>query len=158
MKKRNLLKLIISLVICQSIGGIGSMFTSASVKEWYPALAKPFFTPPNWLFAPVWIALFFLMGCALYLVWTNGEKSKNKKTALWIFGIQLGLNALWSVLFFGLRSPISGFVEIIILWLAILATIIYFFKISKTAGFLMIPYILWVSLAMILNFYIFVLN
>lgn len=151
-------KLAASIVICQLAGVIGSFFTSSSVSIWYAELNKPGFNPPNWVFSPVWITLFLLMGIALYIVWNKGIKSKQSKTAVTIFGVQLGLNILWSVLFFGLRSPLSAFIEIIILWAAILFTIIYFYRVSKPAGYLLIPYILWVSFAAVLNFFIYYLN
>ena len=151
-------KLISSILICQLAGIIGSVFTSSSVSTWYAALQKPSFNPPNWVFSPVWITLFVLMGISLYLIWDKGIKSKYSKIAVIIFGAQLVLNILWSVLFFGLRSPLSAFIEIIFLWTAILVTIIYFFKISKPAAYLLIPYILWVSFAVILNYSILILN
>jgi len=149
---RNFIKLVISLAVCQLAGGIGSIFTSSSVKTWYLTINKPSFNPPNWVFAPVWIILFLLMGISLFLVWKKGKKG------LPIFFIQLFFNILWSVMFFGLKSPLLGFVVIIVLWILILLTIIKFFRISKTAGWLLIPYILWVSFASILNLAILTLN
>jgi tryptophan-rich sensory protein len=119
-------------------------------------LNKPSFSPPNYLFAPVWTALYILMGIALYLVWINGYK-KHKK-AIIVFGIQLGLNLLWSILFFGMRNPLLAFIEILLLWSFIVYTIILFYKTSKTAAYLLTPYILWVSFASVLNFFIFYLN
>ena len=150
------LKLIISLIIPQLAGGIGSLFTSPSISTWYATIAKPSFNPPNWIFGPVWTTLFLLMGISLFIVWN--EKSKLKKKAITVFGIQLGLNTLWSILFFGLHSPLTAFIEIIFLWAAILLTIIYFYKISKPAAYLLIPYILWVSFAAVLNISIVFLN
>lgn len=155
---KNVYKLIVSIIICQLAGIIGSFFTSSSVSTWYLTLNKPWFNPPSWVFAPVWTALFLLMGIALYLVWKGGIKTKDSKTALTFFAIQLILNIFWSVLFFGLRSPFYAFLEIMILWLAILLTILTFHKISRTAAYLLIPYILWVSFAALLNFSIFILN
>ena len=156
MKIKNIIKLIIAIAVSFSAGIIGSIFTSSSIPTWYAAINKPSFNPPNWIFAPVWNALFLLMGISLYLVWIN--KSKLKKKAITLFGIQLGLNALWSIIFFGLHSPLAAFIEIIILWIAILLTIIYFYRISKTASYLLMPYIIWVSFAAVLNFFIFLIN
>lgn len=158
MKIKNIPLLLYSLIICQLAGIIGSFFTSSSIPTWYAALEKPSFNPPNWVFAPVWTTLFVLMGISLYLIWNKGLKAKEVKTALTFFGIQLALNVLWSIIFFGLKSPLYAFVEIIILWIAILLTILKFYKISKVAAYLLIPYILWVSFAAVLNFLIFTLN
>ena len=157
-KKKNFdfIKLLASLIICQLAGAVGSVFTSPKIKTWYAGLIKPNFNPPNWIFGPVWTILFLLMGVALFLIWRQ-TKAKNK-TALTLFGIQLGLNIFWSVLFFGLQSPQNAFIEIILLWLIILLTIISFYKISKTASILLIPYIAWVSFAAVLNFYLWRLN
>ena len=151
----NYLKLISSIIICELAGILGSIFTISSVSTWYITLNKPFFNPPSWLFGPVWTALYLLMGISLYLIWTNKKRTKK---ALTIFGIQLILNTLWSILFFGLKTPLFAFIEIIFLWIAIMLSIQYFYKINKTAAYLLIPYILWVSFAAILNFSIFVLN
>lgn len=152
------LKLIGSIVLCQIPGLIGSFFTASSTDKWYKQLNKPSFNPPDWIFAPVWITLYLLMGISLYLVWTSTSSSVAIKTALIVFFIQLGLNLLWSILFFGLKSPLLGFIGIIVLWIAILLSIIYFYQISKIAGFLLVPYLLWVSFAVILNFCIVILN
>jgi len=158
MQLKVIFKFIVAMVVCQLAGVVGSLFTSPSIPTWYAALQKPGFTPPNWLFAPVWITLFFLMGIASFIVWNKAFEIKGVKTSLLVFDIQLALNVFWSFLFFGLHSPFYAFVEIIVLWLAILLTIVKFFKISKTASILLIPYILWVSFAAILNFYLFRLN
>jgi benzodiazapine receptor len=152
------LKLIISILVCQGAGVIGSVFTSPAIPTWYASLEKPSFNPPNWIFAPVWTLLFLLMGISLYLIWERGLENKKVRTAIFIFSVQLALNIVWSVIFFGLQAPLYAFVEIIILWLAILITIISFYKISKLAAFLLLPYILWVSFASILNFSIMILN
>ncbi|MBW3022657.1 tryptophan-rich sensory protein [Candidatus Woesearchaeota archaeon] len=158
MKTKNIIMLVISLAVCQLAGFIGSIFNVSSIPTWYETLNKPSFNPPNWIFAPVWTTLFVLMGISLYLVWSKGLKKKGVKSAVYVFGGQLALNTLWSILFFGLRSPTLAFVEIIILWLAILWTIIKFYKISKTAAYLLIPYIAWVSFAVLLNFVFVLLN
>jgi tryptophan-rich sensory protein len=146
---------IFSLLICQLAGVIGSIFTYPAIATWYATLAKPDFSPPNWIFAPVWISLFVLMGVSLHLVIRN---KGNKKPCLTIFGIQLSLNALWSFLFFGLKNPFYAFVEIIVLWIAILMNILCFRRVDKRAAYLLIPYLAWVTIASILNYYIWVLN
>jgi len=148
-------KLIASILICQMAGFVGSIFTASSIPTWYADLQKPTFSPPNWLFGPVWIILYTLMGISLYLVF---NKKKNIKTPLILFAVQLILNSIWSILFFGLQNPFYAFIEIIILWIAILLTIISFYKVSKNASLLLLPYIIWVSVATILNYYIWVLN
>jgi len=153
-----ILKLIISVLVCQGAGIVGSLFTTSAISTWYVTIQKPSFNPPNWIFAPVWTLLFLLMGISLYLVWSKGLKDKKIKTALFIFGIQLVLNIFWSFLFFGLQSPLYAFIEIIIFWLAISLTIISSYKISKLAAYLLLPYILWVSFASVLNFSILILN
>jgi benzodiazapine receptor len=151
-------KLITSIVICQLAGVIGAIFTTSAISTWYATLKKPAFTPPNWVFSPVWITLFVLMGIAAFLVWNKGLSDQRVKTALSIFVAQLILNVAWSVMFFGLRSPLAGLIEIAVLWIAILLSILYFFKVSNIAGILLLPYILWVSFAAILNFSIWRLN
>ncbi|MCR4327939.1 MAG: tryptophan-rich sensory protein [Patescibacteria group bacterium] len=153
----NTFKLIISLIIPQLAGGLGSFFTISSVKDWYPMLEKPLLNPPAWIFGPVWTTLFLLMGYALYLVWKD-ESGKSKRLAYFAFGIQMVLNMLWSIIFFGLHSPGGALIEIVFLWLAILATFVAFAKISKPAAWLLLPYILWVSFAMYLNYSIWMLN
>jgi len=152
------LRLIVSIVICQLAGLIGSFFTTPGIPTWYAALRKPTFTPPNWLFAPVWTTLFVLMGISLFLIWRKPVITPKVRTALIVFALQLALNVLWSILFFGLRSPLAGFIEILILWVVILLTIVNFYRLSSAAGVLLIPYILWVSFAAILNFSLWRLN
>jgi benzodiazapine receptor len=158
MTGRDAIKLVVSVVACQCAGAIGSLFTTPAIPTWYATLEKPFFTPPNWLFAPAWITLYLLMAIAAFLIWRKGLGQEGVKSALLIFLVQLVLNALWSVVFFGLQSPLWGMVVILALWVAILLTIIKFFKLSTAAGSLMLPYILWVSFASALNIAIFVLN
>jgi benzodiazapine receptor len=158
-KTRNgIFQLVISLIVCQFAGFIGSVFTMPAIPTWYVSLNKPPFTPPNWLFSPVWIFLFVLMGISAFLVWSKGFGDKRVRIALSIFAVQLILNILWSAVFFGFRSPLAGLIEIAILWIAIWLTILNFFKVSKTAGLLLMPYILWVSFAAVLNFFIWRLN
>jgi translocator protein len=158
MVKINYLKLGISIIACQLAGFIGSFFTVSSVSTWYITLNKPFFNPPSWLFGPVWISLYFLMGISLYLIWAQGIENKRSRVALYVFFAQLILNSLWSILFFGIRSPFLAFIEIMILWMAIILTIKNFYGISKAASYLLLPYVLWVSFAAILNFFIVYLN
>jgi tryptophan-rich sensory protein len=158
MKKINLFKLVVSLILCQFAGFVGSLFTSPAIPSWYAYLEKPSFTPPNWLFSPVWITLFVFMGISLYLLWHRSSADKGRNKALIYFSVQLSLNVLWSVIFFGLRHPFLALIEIILLWVAILLSIIYSFRVSKTAGVLLIPYIFWVSFAAVLNFSIWNLN
>ncbi|MBU0532187.1 tryptophan-rich sensory protein [Candidatus Micrarchaeota archaeon] len=149
-------ELIIAIVICQLAGIIGSFFTLQSIPTWYTSLAKPSFTPPNWVFGPVWITLYTLMGVSAF--WIFSSKNKKQKMALYIFACQLILNTLWSVVFFGLQSSLYGLIIIILLWLSIIATIVKFHEIDKRAGLILIPYLLWVSFASILNFWIYILN
>jgi benzodiazapine receptor len=157
-KTIDIIRLAISIGVCLAAGFIGSIFTTASIPTWYTTLEKPSFNPPNWLFGPVWTILFILMGISAFLVWRVGLSEPNVRIALIIFIIQLIFNVFWSVAFFGLRSPIAGLIIIIILWIAILLTILSFAKVSISAGILLIPYILWVSFASILNATIYVLN
>jgi len=158
MKKQNLLRLIAAVVFCEAAGVAGAVFTMSSIPAWYAGLNKPAFTPPNWVFAPVWTTLFALMGIALYLVWGNGLKEKKVKTAVLVFAAQFALNILWSFLFFSLRQPLLAFAEIILLWLAIAATIIKFYPISRKAGLLLLPYLAWVTIASALNYFVWLLN
>lgn len=157
-KLNNALKLAASVIICLFAGYIGSLFTRPFIPTWYATLKKPPFNPPDWVFAPVWTSLFILMGVSAYLVWHKGLQNKEVKVSLSIFGVQLVLNVLWSFLFFGLQSPIYAFAEIAILWAAIVLTVINFYRISRTAGLLLLPYIIWVTFAAFLNFSIWRMN
>ena len=154
----NILKFIGSILLCQSAGLIGSFFTRPAIPTWYAALIKPSFSPPDWLFSPVWITLYVMMGVSLFIIWRKADKKPEVHTALFFFFVQLILNTLWSVFFFGLRSPLAGLIEIIFLWVSIVWTILLFFRLSAWAGGLLIPYGLWVSFAMILNFSFWRLN
>ena len=157
MKINDILKLVASVILCQIAGFLGSLFTTTAIPTWYKTLNKPFFTPPNWIFSPVWISLFILMGISLFFVWRM-QGHPRLRIALLFFFVQLILNVLWSVAFFGLRSPLLGLIDIILLWIAILFTILNFLKVSKFAGVLLPPYFLWVSFAAVLNFFLWVLN
>ena len=158
MKISNALKLIGAIFICQLAGVVGSLFTYRAIPLWYASLAKPPFNPPNWIFGPVWLTLYTLMGISAFIVWTKGWERREVKTAIYVFAGQLVLNALWSVIFFGLRSPLYAFIGILVLWLFIILTVYYFYKISKAAGLLLLPYLLWVSFAAVLNLSIAILN
>jgi len=150
-------KLIASIFLCQMAGAIGSLATFQNIAGWYLALNKPFFTPPNWAFGPVWLTLYLLMGIAFFMVWNKGLNKKTRP-ALQIFGIQLALNTLWSIVFFGFQSIFAGLVVIVLLWLAILWTMARFWKISRPAGWLLVPYIVWVTIATALNAAVWLLN
>ncbi|MFA5764212.1 MAG: TspO/MBR family protein [archaeon] len=160
MNKLQIAKLIALVIFCEIIGAIGTIFTIPNIPTWYASLVKPFFSPPNWLFAPVWTILFLMMGVSLYFILENKNKKLEikRKIAIAFFGIQFIFNILWSYLFFGLRNPLFGFIGIIFLWISILATIISFYKIDKKSAYLLVPYLLWVSFATILNFAVFILN
>ncbi|MCM2466404.1 TspO/MBR family protein [Methanoculleus oceani] len=151
-------QLFTSITICLLAALIGSIFTTPAIPTWYAALAKPELNPPAWVFGPVWTVLYILMGIALYLVWSRGWGQKNVRVAMAIFGIQLVLNVLWSYLFFGLQAPYFAFLEIVLLWIAILMTIAAFYRVSVSAAVLLVPYLLWVSFAAYLNYGIYVLN
>jgi tryptophan-rich sensory protein len=144
-------KLLLSILVCLSAGLIGSLATFPAIPTWYATLTKPSFSPPNWLFGPVWTALYILMGIAMSLIW-------QKKKSLNLFLIHLVFNAGWSVVFFGLRSILGGMVVIIILWGLIVAVIGKFYRIDRRAAYLLIPYLVWVSFASVLNFSLLLLN
>jgi tryptophan-rich sensory protein len=159
MAGKEIFQLVVSIVVAQSAGLIGSIFTRNEIPNaWYAGLQKPAFQPPGWLFAPVWIGLYLLMGVAAFLVWRNGLCSKKVQSALLLFLIQLVLNAAWTFLFFGLHWPLGGLIDIAILWVMILLTMAAFKDVSRTATILLIPYILWVTFAMALNFELWRLN
>jgi len=157
-KTNSFFKLLIAIAVSEITGVIGSVFTVSAIPTWYATLAKPALTPPSWVFGPVWTALYALMGIAAFLVWNNGLGRKDVRKALSVFGIQLVLNALWSIVFFNLQSPGWALVNIALMWLAIVCTMILFYKISKPAMWLLVPYILWVSFALYLNYSIYILN
>jgi tryptophan-rich sensory protein len=158
MKLPEITKLVIAILVSQSAGVIGSVFTTPAIDTWYAAIRKPLFTPPSWVFAPAWISLYLVMGIAAFLVWRKGLDHAYVKAGLIAFCVQLVLNAFWSVAFFGFKSPLAGLVVIVTLWVAILMTIIYFLKVSQAAGLLLLPYIAWVTFASVLNFSIYELN
>lgn len=141
-----------------SAGLLGSLFTQTGVDSWYANLIKPEFNPPNWVFGPVWTILYILMGISLYLIWDKGLKKKELRFAFGIFILQLLFNAWWSILFFGLQNPKMAFCEIVFLWFLIVFVIYLFSNIRKLAAWLLVPYLLWVSFATVLNYSIWVLN
>lgn len=145
-------KLIISMAICLGAGGIGAIFTLQSVDTWYAMLKKPVFTPPDWIFAPVWLVLYILMAISVYILWYKRQTPGQYAAAYVLFGTQLVLNIGWSYVFFGMHSIIGGLFLTILLWLALSATIYEFLHYSQIAGWLLIPYLVWVSYAGLLNF------
>jgi len=148
---KTFVKLACSVSICLLTGFVGSAFTMNSVKTWYADLSKPFFNPPDWAFGVVWPILYVMMGVAAFLIWNRGFGNKQVRIALGLFVAQLVLNGFWTPIFFGLHMIGLALAEIILLWLAILATIVGFWRLSKAAACLLIPYILWVSFAIALN-------
>ncbi len=156
--KMNALKLAASILICQGVGLAGAIFTRPAIPVWYASLKKPLFNPPPWIFGPVWVALYLFMGVALFLVWRGGFRKPGARAALVLFAVQLFLNALWSPLFFGLRSPAAGLADIVLLLAAACAAAVMFFRLSRAAGVLMLPYATWVAFAAVLNLSIYVLN
>lgn len=158
MKIKNPKLLLVSILVSQLAGIVGSVFTASQIEDWYLYLAKPSFNPPNWLFGPVWIILYTLMGISLYLIWSKGYKNKNIKYGVNVFFVHLFINSLWSIVFFGLHQLGAALVIIIGLWLMIIYLISLFWKIEKTAAYLLIPYLLWVTFASFLNFSIWQLN
>lgn len=150
-------KLILLIVICEGVGIAGSIFTISQIPTWYATLNKPFFSPPNFIFGPVWTALYALMGISLFLI-LEKKLNKEKNTIIFIFFVQLFLNFLWSLIFFGFHSPFYAFIDIVLLWFCIALLIYNFWKFSKQASILLIPYFLWVSFALVLNLSIVLLN
>lgn len=152
------MKLLVSYILTFSSALIGSLVTYPAISAWYAELNKPPFNPPNWIFGPVWTFLYVLMGASLYLFWRAKNKKSVVKKGLLFFGTQLALNTVWSILFFGLKNPFLAIVDIIALWSMILLTIHHFRKTSSVAGWLLVPYLAWVTFASVLNYFIWVLN
>ena len=157
MDRKNLTLLFGCIVICEFAGFIGSIATFPAIPTWYAGLNKPWFSPPAWVFGPVWTLLYAMMGGALYLVIKNGLNYKNIK-GFYLFGAQLSLNILWSIIFFGLKSPFFAVIEILFLMAVIILTMVEFRKVDKNAFYLMAPYLAWVVFASILNFWAWGLN
>ena len=158
MNSLDIIKLIVCIVACEGAGGIGALFTGKAITNWYSTLKKPAFTPPNSVFGPVWITLYALMGTAVFFVWWEGLAQEGARMSFIIFWVQLALNVLWSAVFFGRKSIFGGMVIILLLWVAILVTMIEFFGVSIVAGGLLVPYLVWVSIAANLNIGIWKLN
>ena len=157
MKINNIFKLVIALGVSLGAGALGSVFTVPSVQSsWYAELAKPALNPPAWVFGPVWTTLYILMGISLWLIWKSDSQEKNK--AICLFLVQLALNAIWSPIFFGVQSLGNALATIVLLWAAIVLTILIFKKISRPAAWLLVPYILWISFAGYLNYTLWMLN
>ena len=154
---RDIFRLVISILICQAAGIIGSFFTFTSVSGWYQTINKPSFNPPGYIFGPVWIILYLMMGISLFLIWQKKHIVSIKYPVI-IFSVQLFLNTLWSIIFFGLHNPLFAFFDILLLLVFIILTVISFYKVSKPASLLLIPYLLWVSFASVLNYFIVKLN
>ncbi len=152
------LKIILSVVACLLLGGISGIATTSSITGWYTTITKPSFNPPNWIFGPAWTLLYILMGIAFALIWNAGTEKKEVKKAMKLFGLQLILNLIWSFLFFTMQNPAIAFIDIVILLIAINTTIRHFSAINKTSAYLLIPYLLWVSFATLLNGSIWYLN
>ncbi len=157
MKKNEVIKLVTAISLTVILGAVGGLVTSPEIPTWYAGLTKPSFNPPNWLFGPVWTTLYVLMGISCYLVWKHSA-SPDRNRALFVFVVQFALNFCWSFIFFGMHETGWALVEMMVLWVAILITIFSFAKFSKTAAWLLVPYISWVSFAMLLNGAIWRLN
>jgi translocator protein len=155
--KQSLLVLVLFLLVCFVAEAIGGAVTSSKIGTWYATLAKPIWNPPAWIFAPVWSALYFGMAIAAWLIWRQ-DATTGARVPLTLFGVQLGLNVLWSCIFFGLQSPGLAFAEVIVLWGAVAATMITFWQRSRLAGILFLPYWAWVTFASALNFAFWRLN
>jgi benzodiazapine receptor len=159
MKLNKIAKILIMVATCVAVGYLSSAVSRDESDPWYDTLVKPVFNPPNWLFSPAWTTLYILMGIAAGLVWDKIDTQREVvRKGLIFFWIQLGLNALWSYLFFGLHNPLLALIELVILWLMIYETFIQFTKINKAAGYLLIPYLAWVTFAGVLNASIWWLN
>lgn len=153
----NTVKLIIAIAVPLLVGFSAGQFTAAEIPTWYASIKKPSWNPPSWVFAPVWTTLYVMMGIAWFLIW-KAPATEMKKWGMILFVLQLVLNFFWTFIFFAKHQPGAAFIEIVVLWLAILCTIIAFSKINKTAAWLLVPYISWVSFAAILNYTIWQLN
>ncbi|MCC6822783.1 MAG: TspO/MBR family protein [Verrucomicrobiota bacterium] len=153
-RSRRIFGLVGWLTLCFAAAAFGGFFLPG---EWYAQLQKPAWNPPSWIFGPVWTALYLMMAIAAWLVWQHSGFA-GQRLALSLFRLQLLFNAMWSPLFFGLRNPALAFVDIVLLWVALLATLLTFWRRSHVAGALLIPYLAWVSFATALNFALWRLN
>jgi tryptophan-rich sensory protein len=150
--------LVLSLALPLAVAGIGGAVTVRALDDWYPRLRKPSWNPPNRVFGPVWTVLYVLMGLALWRVWQGGLARPGADLAVWLFLLQLALNLGWSAVFFGLRRPGAALVVIGLLWAVIAATAVAFYRLDPPAGWLMLPYLAWVSFAAALNAAVWWLN
>jgi len=157
-KIRSPILLIICIAVPLLAGVAGSFATMSAIPTWYAGLIKPPLTPPNWLFGPVWTTLFILMGISLYLVVREGTDKQPVRQCVMVFAAQLAVNILWSFAFFGFHSPSAGLAVILVLIVLILATIYFFYRVSRTAALLLVPYIAWVCIATYLNVMVLILN
>jgi translocator protein len=151
-------KLIVSILAVFLAGAVGTVYTLKEITTWYVSLIKPSWTPPNWAFGPIWSTLYVLMGISLFLIWREGLERKDVKIAILVFAVQLVINVGWSIIFFATHNIIGGLVLVIILWISILINILVFYRISKPAAIILIPYLIWVTIAGYLNYTVFVLN
>ena len=157
MKLNKIFKLLFLIIVCEGVGFLGTIFTIPSIQGWYMTLQKAPFNPPAWVFGPAWTTLYFLMALSLFLILQKKLK-KQKNFLIILFSAQLFLNFSWSVIFFGMHLPQAAFIEIIFLWISIALLIIDFWKFSKPAAILLMPYLLWVSFASTLNLFVALLN
>lgn len=156
---KKLFAFVVAVGLPLAAGFVGSYFTMPAVAGWYATLLRPELSPPNWVFGPVWTTLYILMGIASFLVWQKrAHYGHRARQALKVYGFQLGLNVLWSVLFFGLQSPGLALVCVAALWLAIVWTMLLFYRLSRASALLLLPYLAWVSFASYLNYMIYMLN
>jgi len=155
---REIPKLIVSILIVFVAGAVGTLYTLKEITTWYVYLAKPGWTPPNWAVGPIWSILYVFIGASLFLIWRKGLGRKDVQMAIVVFAVQLGINVLWSLVFFGSHSIFGGLIMVLILWVAILINIFVFYRISRPAGLLLIPYLIWVSIASYLQYNLFILN
>jgi len=146
------------LLLPLAVGGLGGWATAQGVRDWYPGLVKPPFNPPSWVFGPVWTSLYLLMGIASHRVWMRWGRDPRSGPALGVYGLQLFLNGVWSFLFFAFRSPGAALVDIVLLWAALATTVVLFFRVDRWSGWLMTPYLAWVTFASVLNYAIWTLN
>jgi translocator protein len=157
-EKADILRLLVCIALAWSPGAIGSLLFATGDDSWYQQLDKPWFNPPNWVFGPVWSVLYIATGVALFLIWRHGNRMSAWYRLIVVFAVQLVLNGLWTPAFFGLESPLAGLIVIVPLWALILTTIVLAWPFSRLASALLVPYLLWVSFATVLNFSIWTLN
>ena len=156
-RARKVTALVIALLLCYGAAAVGGLLGTGSDRSWYADLAKPSWTPPSWVFGPVWMVLYGMMAVAVWLVWVS-RPERASAAPIVVFAVQLAFNAVWTPLFFGLHRPGTALVDIVLLWLALLATVWLFFRRRAIAGLLLVPYLLWVSFAVALNLAIWRLN